>query len=181
LVGGILQVDRAGLKEWIYAWQYQYVDGRGVWTNYRAGFSYCVTAGMGIRRVHFAELRGFDTVFGGASAEDQDFCRKAQVHGLSLAEAPAAVVLYQPRLTINGLLAQRRTYAHGNLALAEKWGDPRKVPSLRLAIWRAAKIFLHWWVRDPSGSFLEAYARSRSDFERSVIELRGPLRKTSDG
>jgi glycosyltransferase involved in cell wall biosynthesis len=76
------------------------------------GMPYAVSANMGFRRAAFDLIGGFDESIG--VGEDMDFGWRAHRMGLRLGTAPAAIVHYRLRSTLEGYLRQQYRYARGH-------------------------------------------------------------------
>lgn len=120
-IGGMLVVDRSAIPHWLSGLVYEGMDG--CCTNRIYGFSYAVTASMACTRSAFDLIGGFDENIGtGAGAEDSDFGIRLNQRGLTLGEAPEALVTYRPKSTVRALLMRSHTYSRNSEALAAKLG-----------------------------------------------------------
>lgn len=135
-VGGRLMVDRSALPDWLYRLTYQSMDGSC--TMHIHNFSYAVTASMACTRNAFDLTGGFDENIGtGAGAEDTDFGIRLKQRGLTLGEAPDALLTYRPKSTIRALLWRSHVYSRNGEALAAKLGvanRPRLIPPVVLMV-----------------------------------------------
>jgi glycosyltransferase involved in cell wall biosynthesis len=75
---------------------------------------------MAIDRAHFDRQRLFDPMFTSAG-DDVDFSWRLRNGGMTLAYAPGAIVLHQPRNTIGGYLKQQLGYGHAEGLLYRKY------------------------------------------------------------
>lgn len=135
-IGGRLVVDRSALPHWLHGLVYDSMDG--CCTNRIYGFSYAVTASMACTRNAFDLIGGFDENIGtGAGAEDSDFGIRLNQRGLTLGEAPEALVTYRPKSTVRALLMRSHTYSRNSEALAAKLGladRQRSIPVIILMV-----------------------------------------------
>jgi FkbM family methyltransferase len=134
-VGGLIQVNREGLRDWIYRWRYASFDQRCIT---RDALPFAVSASLAVTAEAFSDVGGFDPRFSGAGYEEADLSRRLLRSGFRIGEAPRASVTYEPRRSVRAVLSQARAYQRGGIILAAKEGSLGACPP----VWQPAKQFV---------------------------------------
>ena len=79
------------------------------------------TANLAIRRSLYLDLDGFDESFPGASAEDVDFCWRAQLSGARFGYCDDAIVNYRRGVALPARLKRSWLYGRGDAILLKKF------------------------------------------------------------
>ncbi len=139
---------------------------------------YAFGANLGIRRELHNQLGGFDSSFD-RSAEDIDYCWRAQELGLQLHFVPSAIMHYRLRDTLGGIFRQAQIYGEGQTQLYHKWRN-RGMPEVGPAWKVGAKSWLAMTTRFPlmlRGKVDQARSAERLGWQIGL--LRGSLRHRS--
>lgn len=121
IVGGLIEVNRDGLPDWIYRWRYASVDRQCVHVSQKT-MAFAISASLGTRAEAFDDVGGFDESFNGAGTEDIDLCFRLLRRGFRIGAAPQAVISYEPRRTLRSVIHQVRNYSRGGLQFAAQEG-----------------------------------------------------------
>ncbi len=112
----------------------------GLMRYYNAPYLYHAGGcGLGIRRALFLSLGGFDTRV--QSLEDSEFCFRAQLAGIRMGFAPAALIHVRNRSSFKGMLRQSRAWGAGEVHLARRYRS-RVSPPGAAACW--GRYFARW-------------------------------------
>lgn len=118
LVGGLLEtrsLRRPGAVT--VSWEPTAEIHLHYWTRFEATPS----SNLGIRRVAFDALGGFDEAL--VTGEDVDLCWRAQVAGFSFGRVPGAVVRSRPRVGLRAIYRQAFSYGKGHRQLRKKYAE----------------------------------------------------------
>lgn len=121
VVGARLVVARSGIPTWIYRAAYQSADGKCLMQFGEA--RYAAGGAMGCRRAVFNAVGGFhpmvsvDSRVAEIGGEDTDLGIRLWQAGVSIGEAPQAIVHFSPRATGRELLRRLRRDAYASTAL----------------------------------------------------------------
>jgi len=126
VVGARLVVDRSEIPTWIYRAAYQSADGKCLMQFGEA--RYAAGGAMGCRRAVFNAAGGFhpmvsvDSGIAEIGGEDTDLGIRLWQAGVSIGEAPQAIVHFSPRTTGRELLRRLRrdVYASNALQIREQ-------------------------------------------------------------
>jgi FkbM family methyltransferase len=166
VVEGLIKINRDELPDWIYTWRYASFDQRCLFER-DDRMPFAISASLAVRAEAFAAVGGFDTQFSGAGYEEVDLSWRLLRAGYRIGEAPDAVISYEPRRTVRGVLAQARTYARGGVMMAAKEGTLEPCPSPW--VWAAAKVVVkapgHQVVREREWHPIRVYAKSRQIYD----------------
>jgi FkbM family methyltransferase len=169
LVGGLVNVVREGLPDWIYDWRYSRLDGSCI-REAHTRLPYAIGASLATTRDAFRQVGGFDERFSGAGAEETDLCWRLLRAGYKIGEAPDATIRYQPRRDFRTARAQARGYVRGEQLLAAKEGRPNRRPSVldgaKRVVWTAA----HELVRRREFHPLLVSARCVQTYDRWAVQ-----------
>ena len=88
---------------------------------------YAYGGDMGVRKVVFENLDGFDVTYRGGH-EEVDFCWRAQEAGYSVALAPDAVLHYRLKDDLRGMVRQRYWFGRSNAQLQARFRRPGMPP-----------------------------------------------------
>lgn len=118
LVGGILETRSLRMPGAVtVSWEATAEIHLHYWPRFEA----TPTSNLGIRRVAFETLGGFDEAL--ITGEDVDLCWRAQVAGFSFGRVPGAVVRSRPRAGLRAIYRQAFTYGKGHRQLRKKYAE----------------------------------------------------------
>jgi FkbM family methyltransferase len=170
IVGGLIQVNRDGLRNWMYRCRYAWLDQRYVMNQQLPftprGLPIVMSASLGVTAEAFSAVGGFDTTFVGAASEDSDLCRRLLRSGYRIGEATGATIVYEPRRTARSVLSQARAWQRGGIILAAKEGHLGRFPSVSFAAWNVAKTAAYQVLREKEFNPLAVYGTSRVAYFR---------------
>jgi FkbM family methyltransferase len=182
-VGGCLAVDREGLPQWMYDGFYRKFDGPHL--AFHMAMRYPVGASLGVARVAFEAVAGFDDSFLGSGYEETDLAFRLLRQGFRVGLAPQAIVQYRPRTRLQELLRNQRVAATNLAKFEAKEGRLTPPPSafqepkrilrrigrlvLRDRQWRPTAI-----VGLASPLIYSDAARRNLASDRSLVALTGP-------
>jgi FkbM family methyltransferase len=172
VAAGVVHVDRSDLRDWIYRWRYQHLDGTAV--HEKPGrLPYGIGATLGVTRAAHRAIGGFDERFSGAAAEDVDFQNRLLRNGYRIAAAPKAHITYTPRLSVRGNVDHAKAYLRGELTLQAKEGRFRRQP-LHIGLGHAVRTAAFQVIRKRNLNPVALYALTRERIDRAVL-LSRPL------